>query len=93
MPAVMQRQFRERAKRIGKMEVVTFDAHLEVLIDGAVGVVAMAATTRSARSLARQARDPDPARQAAARAAVARAAGRRAGARPMLDPEGAHDPA
>ena len=42
MPAAMQRQFRERAKRTGRIDVVTFDTHLEVLMTNAVGVVAMA---------------------------------------------------
>ncbi|MEP7207255.1 MAG: glycosyltransferase, partial [Casimicrobiaceae bacterium] len=37
-----QRAFRERAERIGRIEVLTFDTHLERLMQGAVGVVAMA---------------------------------------------------
>jgi len=42
MPALEQRLFRERAKRIGRIDVVTFDTHVEFLMDGAVGLVAMA---------------------------------------------------
>jgi predicted glycosyltransferase len=38
----MQRQFRERAKRLPHIAVVTFDAHVELLMERAVGVVAMA---------------------------------------------------
>ncbi len=42
MPPAMQRQFRERAKRLPRIAVVTFDAHVELLMERAVGVVAMA---------------------------------------------------
>jgi predicted glycosyltransferase len=41
MPPVMQRQFRARAERLGRFAVVTFDAHVECLMERAVGVVAM----------------------------------------------------
>src|SRR4029077_960499 len=41
MPPTMQRQFRERAERLGRIEVVTFDTHVEVLMERAVGIVAM----------------------------------------------------
>jgi predicted glycosyltransferase len=41
MPAAMQRQFRDRAERLGRIAVVTFDAHVERLMEKAVGVVAM----------------------------------------------------
>ena len=37
-----QRHFRERAERLQGIEVLTFDAHLELLMERAVGVVAMA---------------------------------------------------
>jgi len=37
-----QRHFRERAERVGRIEVLTFDTHLEILMERAVGVVAMA---------------------------------------------------
>jgi len=42
MPPAMQRQFRERAKLLPRIAVVTFDAHVELLMEKAVGVVAMA---------------------------------------------------
>jgi predicted glycosyltransferase len=42
MAPEQQRQFRERARRLGRIEVLTFDANLEALMEGAVGVVAMA---------------------------------------------------
>jgi predicted glycosyltransferase len=42
MPPAMQRKFRERAKRLPHIAVVTFDAHVELLMERAVGVVAMA---------------------------------------------------
>jgi predicted glycosyltransferase len=42
MPPAMQRQFRERAKLLPHIAVVTFDAHVELLMERAVGVVAMA---------------------------------------------------
>ena len=42
MPPAMQRRFRERAKRLPRIAVVTFDAHVELLMEKAVGVVAMA---------------------------------------------------
>ena len=42
MAAEQQRHFRERAERLGRIEVLTFDAHLELLMERAVGVVSMA---------------------------------------------------
>ena len=42
MAAEQQRRFRERAERLERIEVLTFDAHLEILMERAVGVVAMA---------------------------------------------------
>ncbi|HEX6136789.1 MAG TPA: glycosyltransferase [Casimicrobiaceae bacterium] len=42
MAAEQQRRFRERAERLGRIEVLTFDTHLELLMERAVGVVAMA---------------------------------------------------
>ena len=42
MPPAMQRRFRERAKILPRLAVVTFDAHVERLMERAVGVVAMA---------------------------------------------------
>jgi len=42
MAAEHQRQFRERAERVGRIEVVTFDTHVEHLMERAIGIVAMA---------------------------------------------------
>ncbi len=42
MAPEQQRRFRERAERLRRIEVLTFDAHLEHLMARAVGVVAMA---------------------------------------------------
>ena len=42
MAPEQQRHFRERAERLRRIEVLTFDAHLEFLMERAVGVVAMA---------------------------------------------------
>ena len=42
MAPQLQRQFRERAERLGRIEVVTFDSHVELLMEQAVGMVAMA---------------------------------------------------
>jgi predicted glycosyltransferase len=42
MPPAMQRKFRDRAKLLPRLAVVTFDAHVERLMERAVGVVAMA---------------------------------------------------
>jgi predicted glycosyltransferase len=42
MAAEQQRQFLERAARVGRVEVVRFDAHVERLMERALGVVAMA---------------------------------------------------
>ena len=42
MMGATQRQLRERAKRIGRVDVVTFDTRVEALMDRAAGVVAMA---------------------------------------------------
>jgi len=41
MAQAMQRRFRERAKRAGRIDVVTFDTHVELLMEEAVGVVSM----------------------------------------------------
>jgi predicted glycosyltransferase len=42
MAPAQQRHFRERAERLGRIDVVTFDTHVELLMERAVGVVAMA---------------------------------------------------
>ena len=41
MPPARQRQFRDRAERIGRIDVVTFDTHIELLMERSEGVVAM----------------------------------------------------
>ncbi|MBA3506003.1 MAG: hypothetical protein H0T80_09545 [Betaproteobacteria bacterium] len=41
MPPARQRHFRDRAERIGRIDVVTFDTHIELLMERSVGVVAM----------------------------------------------------
>jgi predicted glycosyltransferase len=94
MPAAMQRQFRDRARRIGKMEVVTFDAHVEVLMDRAMGVVAMAGYNTFCEILSLDKRAilvprVKPRREQLLRARRAAALGLVR----MLDPEGVHDPA
>ena len=94
MPAAMQRQFRERATRIGRIDVVTFDTRVEVLIDGAVGVVAMAGYNTFCEILSLDKRAilvprVKPRREQLLRAKRAAALGLVR----MLDPEGVHDPA
>ena len=94
MPAAMQRQFRERAKRIGRIDVVTFDTHVEVLMDGAVGVVAMAGYNTFCEILSLDKRAilvprVKPRREQLLRAKRAASLGLVR----MLDPEGIHDPA
>ncbi len=41
MAAARQRAFRERAAALSGVEIITFDAHIEVLMAGAEGIVAM----------------------------------------------------
>jgi predicted glycosyltransferase len=41
MSQPQQRRFRERAERIGRVRVITFDSHMELLMARAAGVVAM----------------------------------------------------
>jgi predicted glycosyltransferase len=42
MAPAQQQAFRERAARLGRVDVVTFDTHVELLMQGASGLVAMA---------------------------------------------------
>src|SRR6185369_5793609 len=93
MPAAKQRQFRGRAKKIGKMEVVTFDTHVEVLIDRAVGVVAMAGYNTFCEILSLDKRAILVPRVLPRREQVMRA--QRAASLELayiLDPEGPHEP-
>jgi predicted glycosyltransferase len=94
MPAAMQRRFRERAARIGRIDVVTFDTHVERLIDGAAGVVAMAGYNTFCEILSLDKRAiliprVKPRQEQLLRARRAAALGLVR----MLDPEGRHDPA
>jgi predicted glycosyltransferase len=94
MPAVMQRQFRERAKRTGRIDVVTFDTHLEVLMTNAVGVVAMAGYNTFCEILSLDKRAilvprVKPRLEQLLRAKRAASLGLVR----MLDPQGVHDPA
>jgi len=41
MPPATQRQFRERIQRLANIAAVTFDGHVELLMERAIGVVAM----------------------------------------------------
>ena len=94
MPAAQQRQFRERAKRVGRIDVVTFDTHVEFLMDGAVGLVAMAGYNTFCEILSLDKRAILIPRVKPRREQLLRA--RRAAAQGlvrMLDPEGNHDPA
>ena len=94
MPAAAQRRFRERARRIGRIDVLTFDTHVELLIDGAVGVVAMAGYNTFCEILSLDKRAilvprVKPRREQLLRAQRAAALGLVR----MLDPENVDDPA
>lgn len=94
MPPAMQRQFRERAERLARIAVVTFDAHVELLMERAVGVVAMAGYNTFCEILSLDKRAilvprVKPRREQLLRAKRAAALGLvRA-----LEPDGVHDPA
>jgi predicted glycosyltransferase len=88
-----QRHFRERAERIKRIEVLTFDAHLEVLMERAVGVVAMAGYNTFCEILSLDKRAILVPRVLPRREQVMRA--QRAASLElahMLDPEGPHEP-
>jgi predicted glycosyltransferase len=94
MPPAEQRHFRERAKRVGRIDVVTFDSHVELLMDKAVGIVAMAGYNTFCEILSLDKRAiliprVKPRREQLLRAERAAAMGLTR----MLDPEGIHDPA
>ena len=94
MPPVMQRQFRDRAERLGRISVVTFDTHVELLMEGAVGVVAMAGYNTFCEILSLDKRAILVPRVTPRREQLLRA--NRAAALGLvrtLDPEGIHDPA
>jgi predicted glycosyltransferase len=88
-----QRHFRERAEKIKRIEMITFDAHLEVLMERAVGVVSMAGYNTFCEILSLDKRAILIPRVLPRREQVMRA--KRAAALElahMLDPEGPHDP-
>jgi predicted glycosyltransferase len=93
MAPEQQRHFRERAERLKRIEVLTFDAHLELLMERAVGVVAMAGYNTFCEILSLDKRAILVPRVLPRREQVMRA--RRAASLElahMLDPEGPHDP-
>ena len=94
MASDQQRHFRERAERLRRIEVLTFDAHLEVLMERAVGVVAMAGYNTFCEILSLDKRAILVPRVRPRREQVMRAM--RAAALELahtLDPDGPHDPA
>lgn len=94
MAAEQQRHFRERAERLGRIEVLTFDTHLEILMEHAVGVVAMAGYNTFCEILSLDKRAILVPRVRPRREQVMRAM--RAAALELartLDPEGPHEPA
>ena len=41
MPAANQQQFHERCEKLDRVEILTFDSHIELLMEQAIGIVAM----------------------------------------------------
>jgi len=94
MAAEQQRRFRERAERLGRIEVLTFDAHLELLMERAVGIVAMAGYNTFCEILSLDKRAILVPRVRPRREQVMRAMRAAAmGLAHTLDPEGVHEPA
>jgi predicted glycosyltransferase len=94
MAPEQQRHFRERAERIGRIEVLTFDAHLEILMERAVGVVAMAGYNTFCEILSLDKRAILVPRVRPRREQVMRAMrAAELGLAHALDPEGPHEPA
>jgi predicted glycosyltransferase len=94
MAAEQQRHFRERAARIGRIEVLTFDTHLEHLMERAVGVVAMAGYNTFCEILSLDKRAILVPRVRPRREQVMRAMrAAELGLAHALDPEGPHDAA
>jgi predicted glycosyltransferase len=94
MAQEQQRRFRERAERLARIEVVTFDTHLEFLMERAVGIVAMAGYNTFCEILSLDKRAVLIPRVLPRREQLIRA--RRAaelGLVRMLEPEGPHDAA
>ena len=93
MAAEQQRHFRERAEKMKRIEVLTFDAHLELLMERAVGVVSMAGYNTFCEILSLDKRAILIPRVLPRREQVMRA--RRAASlelATMLDSEGPHEP-
>jgi predicted glycosyltransferase len=94
MAPEQQRHFRERAERLHRIEVHTFDAHLEILMEGAVGVVAMAGYNTFCEILSLDKRAILVPRVRPRREQVMRAMRAASmGLARALDPEGPHAPA
>src|SRR6476469_3150106 len=94
MAADQQRRFRERAERLRRVEGLTFDAHMEILMEQAVGLVAMAGYNTFCEILSLDKRAILVPRVLPRREQVMRA--RRAAALELvrtLDPEQSHAPA
>ena len=88
-----QRRFRERAERLGRIEILTFDTHPELLMERAVGVVSMAGYNTFCEILSLDKRAILIPRVRPRREQVMRA--QRAadlGLARMLDPKPPHDP-
>jgi predicted glycosyltransferase len=94
MAAAQQRRFRERAKRLPRVEILTFDTNLEDLMERAVGVVAMAGYNTFCEILSLDKRAILVPRVRPRREQVMRAMRAASmGLAHTLDPEGPHDPA
>ena len=94
MAAAQQRRFRERAKRLPRVEILTFDTNLEDLMERAVGVVAMAGYNTFCEILSLDKRAILVPRVRPRREQVMRALRAASmGLAHTLDPEGPHDPA
>jgi predicted glycosyltransferase len=92
MPQAQQREFRRRAERIGRIEVVTFDSHVELLMQRAVGIVAMAGYNTFCEILSLDKRAILVPRVVPRREQLLRAErAAELGLVRMLDPEGPHD--
>jgi predicted glycosyltransferase len=92
MAPEQQLAFRRRAERLGRIEVLTFDAHLERLMEGAVGLVAMAGYNTFCEILSLDKRAILVPRVVPRREQVMRAArAAELGLARMLDPEAPHD--
>ena len=94
MPQAQQREFRLRAERIGRIEVVTFDSHVELLMQRAVGIIAMAGYNTFCEILSLDKRAILVPRVVPRREQLLRAErAAELGLVRMLDPQGPHDAA